>query len=188
MDRNDIIGLPNKILRMTSKKVVVFDDHLDRIIDDMISAGLDWEEHRQHEVCVGLAAVQIGQLTRVVILRDNNDIEAKDFQILINPRIIKVYGEPEYDFEGCLSIQDVYGIVPRYPKIKYLSTDRHGHVTRQTAEGFLARLIQHETDHVKGQLFIDYIKDSKDAFFKLTDEGQMEKMDYAFIQKSGLFR
>jgi peptide deformylase len=188
MTRNDIIGLPDKILRKTSSKVSVFDQRLDELISDMISAGLDWEKHRHHEVCVGLAAVQVGRLMRVIVIRDNDDIDAKNFQVLINPRIIKAYGAPEHDFEGCLSIQDVYGVVPRYPKIKYLSADRHGHVSRHSAEGFMARLIQHETDHIKGQLFIDYIKDAKDAFFRLTDEGEMERMDYAIIQKSGLFR
>jgi len=186
--RYDIIQLPDPLLRQKSARITRFDQSLDRLIDLMISASLDWEEHRPHEVCVGLAAVQVARLQRVIILRDNDDVEAKRFRIIINPRIIKTYGHQEPDFEGCLSVPDIYGVVPRYPRVKFQALDRHGQPIRETAEGFLARLIQHETDHLRGILFIDHIRQIRNAFYNLDDEGKMEEADYEQIISSDLFR
>jgi peptide deformylase len=143
----------------------------------MKSATIDWEASREHEVGVALAAVQIDRLYRVVIIRDDfDDKNNHDFQVFINPEIVKYEGEIKADFEGCLSVRDVYGKVPRYTKVRVKALDEHGKEIRLRAEGFLARVFQHEIDHTVGKLFVDHIKDDPQAFFKLNDSGKIEEM------------
>ncbi len=145
----------------------------------MKSATLDWEDSRAHEVGVALAAVQINDLRRVVIIRNNfEDKQNREFRIFINPEITKYEGEIEEDYEGCLSIKDIYGKVPRHTKVRVKALDLHGKTIRVKASGFLARIFQHEIDHTNGIVFIDHIKDKKEAFYKLTDKGNLEKLDY----------
>ena len=91
---------------------------------------------------------------------------------------MKFEGEISSDFEGCLSVPDVYGKVPRYDKIRVKALDCDGNEIRFKADGFLSRIIQHEVDHVNGIVFIDHIRDEKDAFFKLDEEGELQPLDY----------
>lgn len=179
MDRTAIITLPHKNLRTRSTKISHITKSDSKLIDDMITASLDWEDHREHELCVGLAAIQVNVQKRIVIIRANQeDRSDRTFITLINPKIIKTMGTPEYDFEGCLSVADIYGKVPRYPKVKVQALDENGQEFRMTAEGFLARLLQHEVDHTNGILFVDHIKE-EDKFFKMNEEtGKLEKMDF----------
>jgi peptide deformylase len=184
--KTSIITLPNPHLRDKSARVHVITDGLKKLIKDMESATLDWEDSRPHELGVALAAVQIDSMERVVIVR--NDFENKDdrsFFALINPEIIKVEGTPEYDHEGCLSVRDIYGLVPRYPKVRVKALDMHGHEIRVKAEGFLARVLQHEIDHTNGVVFVDHIKED-DAFFKLDEEGKLIKLDHEKILASSI--
>jgi peptide deformylase len=97
---------------------------------------------------------------------------------LINPQITKFEGELVDDYEGCLSIKDIYGKVPRYSKVRVKALDAKGHEFRLTAEGFMARILQHEIDHTNGIMFIDHIKQSPEAFFRLKEDGKLEKLDY----------
>jgi peptide deformylase len=178
MRKEDIICLPHSHLRQKSAKAQL-NDETKTLIKDMESATLDWESSRPHEIGAALAAVQIDQLQRVVIIRSNfEDKESKKFTTLINPKIIKAEGELIEDFEGCLSIKDIYGKVPRWSKVKIKAQDIDGNEIRLKAEGFLARVIQHEIDHTNGIVFIDHIKDKTDAFFTLDDKGELEKLDY----------
>lgn len=145
----------------------------------MQDATLDWEKSRAHEVGVALAAVQIDQLIRVVVIRNNFDNkDDHSFSIFINPEITKYEGDIEEDFEGCLSVKDIYGKVPRYNKVRVKALDLNGRSFRVTAEGFLARIFQHEIDHTKGVVFIDHIRDNKEAFYNLTAEGNLVQLDY----------
>jgi peptide deformylase len=177
--KNDIITLPNPSLRKRSKRVGVIDDAIQQLIADMEAATLDWEDSREHEVGVALAAVQIDTLLRVVVVRNNfDDKKDRTFITLINPEITKYEGEIEEDFEGCLSILDTYGKVPRYTKVKVKALDQNGRPVRITAEGFLARVLQHEIDHTNGTVFVDHIKDKKDAFYRLNPDGKLDKVDY----------
>lgn len=179
MDRNGIISLPNKHLRERSKKVGLVSDEIKKIINDMKSATLDWEDHREHEVGVALAAIQIDVPYRIVVIRNNfDDKKDKNFTVFINPEITKFEGTTEYDFEGCLSVPDIYGKVPRYAKVKVRAQDEEGHFFRVTAEGFLARIFQHEIDHTNGKVFIDHIKNDPKAFFRLREDGELEKLNY----------
>jgi peptide deformylase len=179
MNRDDIIVLPHPSLRQKSKKIKFIDDSVISLVRGMESATLDWEAHRDHEVGVALAAVQINDLRRVVVVRSNFDNKNdKTFLVFINPEIIRYEGEIIEDYEGCLSIKDIYGKVPRYEKVKIKALDINGKEFRVTAKGFLARIFQHEIDHTNGKVFIDHIKDQKDAFFKLDGDGKLNKLDY----------
>ena len=82
-------------------------------------------------------------------------------------------------------MKDIYGLVPRYPKVRVRALDIDGHEIQLKAEGFLARVLQHEIDHTNGILFIDHIKHD-DAFFTLNDEGALIKLDHADVLKSDI--
>lgn len=177
--KESIITLPNSHLRTRSKKIGVVDTATKNLISDMMGATLDWEDSRAHEVGVALAAIQIDVPYRVVIVRTNfDDKKDRTFRIFINPEITKYDGDIVEDHEGCLSIKDIYGKVPRYSKVRVRAMNENGREVRIKAEGFLARVFQHEIDHTNGIVFIDHIKDTPEAFYKLNDDGQLEPLDY----------
>lgn len=174
-----IITLPQKNLRERSKKVSFIDEDVLSLIEEMKAATLDWEDSRPHEVGVALAAVQINDLRRVVVIRNNFDNkEDREFHALINPVITKYEGEVVAEHEGCLSVKDVYGKVPRHTKIRVKALNLQGDEVRVKAEGFLARVLQHEIDHLNGVVFVDHIKGKKEAFYTLTEKGNLEKLNY----------
>lgn len=179
MKKEDIISLPNPRLRQRSKKVGIISDEIKQLIAGMKDATLDWEDSRKHEVGVALAAVQVDQLLRIVVVRNDFDNKKdRTFQVFINPEVAKFEGKLVEDYEGCLSIKDIYGKVPRYEKVRIKAVGENGKQVRATAEGFLARVFQHEIDHTNGIVFIDHIKDNTKAFFRLDDEGHLEELDY----------
>jgi len=179
MKKEAIITLPNPKLRLKSEKIHFVTPEILKTIDDMTAVALDWENSRPHEISAAISAVQIDRLNRVVIIRsDFEDKAVRDFTALINPQIVKFEGAITKDFEGCLSVPDVYGKVPRYSKVRVKALDVDGNEVRFKADGFLARIIQHEIDHVNGIVFIDHIRDEKDAFFKLDEEGELQPLDY----------
>jgi len=187
--KDDIIVLPNDHLRQKSKRVAVVTDGIRQIVQDMVDATVDWEATREHEVGVALAAVQIDKLYKIIVVREDfENKQNKTFKVFINPEITKAEGELEEDYEGCLSVTDIYGKVPRYNKIRVRAMNEAGQVIRVKAEGFLARVFQHEIDHINGKMFVDHLKGNKDAFYKLTDEGKLEPIDYEQVQKIGIFR
>lgn len=177
--KEDIISLPHKSLRQRSTKIGFVGQDVKDLINNMQSATLDWEDSREHELGVALAAVQINELKRVVVIREDfEDKKNRNFIVFINPEITKKEGEIVEDYEGCLSIKDIYGKVPRYNKVKVKALDISGNEFRVTAEGFLARIFQHEIDHTNGIVFIDHIKDDPDAFYQLGSDGHLKKLDY----------
>lgn len=179
MTRDDIITLPNSHLRQKSAKIHVVTDDVIKLADDMTSAALDWEDSRPHEISAALAAVQVDKLERVVIVRaDFDNKSTRKFVTLINPEIVKYEGEVVEDFEGCLSVKGVYGKVPRHNKVRVKAISLDGEEIRIKAEGFLARVLQHEIDHCNGMVFIDHIKDKKDAFYTLDKKGELRPLDY----------
>ena len=185
MTRHDIIALPHTSLRQKSAKVKPGDD-VTALLADMQAATLDWEDHRPHELGVALAAVQVDVLQRVVVIRNDFDNkEDRTFTALINPEIIKYEGEIEHEHEGCLSVTDVYGLVPRYSKIRLRALSTDGREIRMKAQGFLARVLQHEIDHTNGIVFIDHIKND-DAFFKLDNDGNLQKLNHETVLKNSL--
>jgi len=179
MTKNDIITLPNPHLREKSVRITELNDAVLKLIEGMTAAAIDWENSRPHEISAALAAVQLDHLERVVIVRsDFDDKEEKGFTALINPEIVKYEGTIVADYEGCLSVRNVYGKVPRHTKVRVKALDIQGQEVRFKADGFLARVIQHEIDHTQGIVFVDHIKEDPDAFYTLDEKGELIPLDY----------
>lgn len=179
MTKEDIITLPNPHLRQKSERIHVINQEVLDQVAKMTDAALDWEKSRPHEVSAALAAVQVDILKRLVIIRNDFDDKTNDeFIALINPEIIKYEGEIVEDFEGCLSVNHIYGKVPRYSKVRVKALALNGQEIKLKAEGFLARVLQHEIDHTNGIVFIDHIKDNPTAFYKLNKNGELMSINY----------
>ena len=169
-----IITTPDKRLREKSDKVRVIDDDILSIISDMRKLSLDWETKHPYELSAAMAAPQMGVNKRIIIVRD--DMENKknaSFTALINPEVIRKEGKIKTDYEGCLSVPSIYGLVPRPTKVRIKAKLEDGTEVRIKAKDELARTLLHEIDHLDGILFIDHIKDDKDAFYKMNDKGDL---------------
>ena len=179
MKKEDVIALPNPHLREKSARVHVITDETQKLIEDLRSAAVDWELSRPHEISAAIAAVQIDRLERVVVVRsDFDDKENRTFTALINPEIVKYEGKVVEDYEGCLSVKGFYGKVPRHSRVRVKALTENGEEMRFKADGFLARVLQHEIDHTNGIVFIDHIKENTDAFYRLDDKGELEPVNY----------
>lgn len=179
MTKEDIITLPNPHLRQKSERIHVINQEVLDQVAKMTDAALDWEKSRPHEVSAALAAVQVDILKRLVIIRNDFDDKTNDeFIALINPEIVKYGGEIVEDFEGCLSVNHIYGKVPRYSKVRVKALALNGQEIKLKAEGFLARVLQHEIDHTNGIVFIDHIKDNPTAFYELDKNGELIPINY----------
>ena len=179
MKKEDVITLPNPRLREKSDRVSEVNDEVRSLISELTSAALDWEDSRPHEISAAIAAVQIDRPTRVIIVRsDFEDKERREFTPLINPEIVKYEGEILEDYEGCLSVSDIYGKVPRHSRVRIRATNIDGQEVRFKADGFLARVLQHEIDHTNGIVFIDHIANERDAFYELDEKGELRALDY----------
>jgi len=175
----DIVKLPDARLREKAEKVHVVTDEILAVIEKMRAASLDWEKKHPHEMSAAMAAPQIGEAIRAVIVRDNLDNKGdKGFTALINPEVVKFEGEIQKDYEGCLSVPGIYGMVPRHTKIRIKAVTEDGSEVRFKVSGSLARTLLHEIDHLNGVLFIDYIRDREDAFFELDKNGDLQPLDY----------
>lgn len=172
MTAQDIITIPNPLLRERSKRIGHVDSEAEQLAAGMIEATLDWEATREHEFGAALAAVQVAKNYRLIVVR--NDFDNKDdesFNVYINPEIVKLEGEPTEELEGCLSVKDIYGSVFRYPKVKMKALNLEGRPVRVTATGFLARVLQHEVDHTNGVVFVDRVSDPH-KLFRLQPSGK----------------
>ena len=120
----------------------------------------------------GLAAPQIGVSKRVVIfgVQKNSrypDAEEVPFTVLVNPKLVMLTRDVEQDWEGCLSVPGMRGVVPRYTKLRYSGFDEEGNPIERVAEGFHARVVQHECDHLDGILYPQRMTDmSKFGFIE----------------------
>ena len=187
LSKNAIITLPNPHLRQKSRRIGVITDEIKNIADDMINATLSWDASRDHEVGVAMAAVQIDKLYRLIVVRNNfEDKTNLTFTVFINPEITKLEGSLITDYEGCLSVPNIYGKVKRYNKVRVKALDLNGKPFRVTAEGFLARIFQHEIDHTNGIVFIDRIKNDPDAFYVLGNDGKLTKVEYKDVQQDSV--
>ena len=140
-------------LRKSSRIITDFNQRLHTLIDDM-------RETLFEANGLGLAAVQVGVLRRVVLIVDTSlDSDSEDDQIveLINPEIIETSGE-QTSHEGCLSFPSIYGIVTRPNFVKIKAFDRNGNAFTYTGEELVARAICHEIDHINGKVFIDIVE------------------------------
>lgn len=137
-----IIKAGDPILKKIAEPVEYVTKDIKKLLDDMA------ETMYESDGC-GLAAPQVNRSIRVIVLDDGNGLME-----LINPEIVRMEGE-EMGNEGCLSVPGLYGEVCRAHRITVTAMNRHNKKMRFKAEGFLARIIQHEIDHLNGILFIE---------------------------------
>ena len=174
-----IITTPDPRLREKSEKVGKITPEVLDIIADMRKLSLDWEKEHPYELSAAMAAPQMGINKRIIIIRD--DMEDKNkatFTALIDPVVIKAEGKTIKDYEGCLSVPSVYGMVPRASKVRVKAKLEDGTEVRIKATDELARTLLHEIDHLDGVLFIDHIKNDKNAFYRMDEKGDLKPVDY----------
>jgi peptide deformylase len=140
--------LGDPVLRQTCRPLDVFDDALHRLADDMF-------ETMYEAPGVGLAANQVGLLIACFVFDDRDG----NVGFVANPVVSDPAGEQRAE-EGCLSIPGPYHDTPRAMTVRLRGVDVHGEPIDRVAEGFLARIFQHETDHLNGQLYIDRLDDA----------------------------
>ncbi len=153
-----VLKMGNPVLLKIAEKVEEFNSPaLETLIEDMqdTMASLNG---------AGLAAPQIGISLQLVIfgVEENTrypEAEEVPFTILINPEITPLSDEVEEGWEGCLSVPGLRGMVPRFTKLRYQGYDQYGNVIDRTVEGFHARVVQHECDHLEGILYPMRIED-----------------------------
>ncbi len=152
-----IVTLPDPVLRRKARPITKFTDDLQTLIDDMI-------ETMRNAPGVGLAAPQVGISDRLIVVEYGEEEEDENGEIielpkklytLVNPEIVKVSEEKEMGVEGCLSIPGLVGEVERYSAIQIKALNRRGQPTKVKAEGWLARIFQHEIDHLDGVVYPD---------------------------------
>lgn len=152
MSLRPIVTLPEPVLRRKAHKVTEFGKELQVLIDDMV-------ETMRQAPGVGLAAPQVGVSERVIVVEyeedDEDENSPKKLYALVNPEIVAASEETVLGIEGCLSVPRLIGEVERHEAIVVKALNRHGKPTKVKAEGWLARIFQHEMDHLEGVVFTD---------------------------------
>ena len=148
-----------EVLRMGDERLL----RVSRPVTDFAAPALldlvaDMRETMSHLDGAGLAAPQIGVDLRVVIFGFETNprypqAEAVPFTVLVNPLLTPLSAAEEEGWEGCLSVPGLRGLVPRFKRLRYAGFDEHGQVVEREAEGFHARVVQHECDHLDGLLY-----------------------------------
>jgi peptide deformylase len=154
MSIKPLIILPDPKLRLVSKPVERVDDELRKFAGDMLETMYDAPG-------IGLAAIQVGEPIRMLVVDLAKEGEPKAPQIFINPEIVERSDDRSLYEEGCLSIPDYYAEVERPAKIRVKYIDLDGKPQEIEADGVLATCLQHEIDHLNGVLFIDHISKLK---------------------------
>ncbi len=161
-----VARLGHPILRQVAEPVspeAIRSPEIQRLLDDMLET---MEDHDG----AGLAAPQVHVSKRVVIygVRQNPRYPEADeipLTVLINPKIAPVGSEQEEDWEGCLSVPDLRGQVPRWTRIRVEAYGRDGKPLAITADGFHARVVQHECDHLDGKVYLDRMRSMETLSF-----------------------
>lgn len=163
----NILHFPDPRLRNKALPVETVDDDIRQLAHDML-------ETMYQAPGIGLAAVQVNVLKRVIVIDISDD--NSEPQILVNPEIVETEGEREFQ-EGCLSVPEAYEMVTRADTIKFKALDLDGKPFERSAEGLLATCIQHEIDHLDGKLFVDYLSNLKrDRIRKKLEKHQKQKL------------
>lgn len=149
-----IVLLPDPILRQNSKPIERVDDELRGFADDMLETMYDAPG-------IGLAAIQVGEPLRMLVLDVSKEEEENQPHVFINPEIVATGDAPSTYEEGCLSIPDYYAEVERPATVTVEYLDREGKQQTMEADGIMATCLQHEIDHLNGVLFIDHISKLK---------------------------
>ena len=147
----EILHFPDPRLRQKASLVAIVDEEIRTIVDHMF-------ETMYSAPGIGLAAVQVNILKQIIVIDISED--KKQPLCLINPEILESHGEEKME-EGCLSVPGIYEKVKRAESIKVRYLDREGKTIEEEINGLLAVCIQHEMDHLKGKLFVDYLSEMK---------------------------
>lgn len=155
MSLRKIVTLPDPVLRRKARPLTKIDKDLGILVDDMV-------ETMREAPGVGLAAPQIGLSERLIVVEyyereedEENEDAPKKVWAVINPEIVKTSEEKLMGVEGCLSIPGLLGEVERHAEVQVKGLNRHGKPMKIKAKGWLARIFQHEIDHLNGVLFPD---------------------------------
>jgi peptide deformylase len=147
----EIITLPQAILRHKARKVSDFDPDFQTLVNDMIDT-------MRQAPGVGLAAPQVGESSRLIVVEygdEENEETPPKLYVMANPEITRASQETVLGTEGCLSVPGIQGDVERMEAVTVKGLNRHGHPMTVKAKGWLARIFQHEIDHLDGILFVD---------------------------------
>jgi peptide deformylase len=174
MTVRQVLKMGSPLLRSAASPVTRFDGELAALVADM-------DDTMRALNGAGIAAPQIGVSARVVIfeLKDNPrypHLTPVPYTVLVNPRITALSDEQEEGWEGCLSVPGMRGLVPRFRRVRYRGFDLHGEPIDRTVEGFHARVVQHEVDHLDGILFPQRVRDLRHFGFEEALAGQMTPM------------
>jgi peptide deformylase len=150
-----VCRLGHPVLRMEAKRVsskALASPEIQTLIDNMMETMVEYYG-------VGLAAPQVHESLSIAVIESHGTRGEIPMTVLVNPEATVLDEEFIEDWEGCLSIPDFRGRVPRYRKLRVDALDRKGRKIQVTAEGFFARVIQHEFDHLMGKLYLDRMRD-----------------------------
>jgi peptide deformylase len=158
-----IVRLGHPALRSPARPVPadrIGSPEIERLIDDMV-------ETMREARGVGLAAPQVGEELQLFVyeVRSEEADSGIPLHVIVNPMLTPQPGELIYDWEGCLSIPDLRGLVPRHPAVRVRGLDRQGRAVDYLASGFEARIVQHEFDHLNGVVFLDRMRDLRTLAF-----------------------
>jgi peptide deformylase len=151
MTLRTIVTLPEPVLRRKARPVAKYDKKLQTLIDDMI-------ETMRAAPGVGLAAPQVAVSERVIVVEygdEEDESVPPKLYVMVNPEITRASRETVLGTEGCLSVPSQFGDVERYTTVTVKGKNRHGQPMSVKAKGWLARIFQHEIDHINGVLFTD---------------------------------
>jgi len=169
-----VLKMGEPLLRAVAAPVTRFDAELRALVADM-------DETMRALSGAGIAAPQIGVSARVVIfeLKENPrypHVRAVPYTVLVNPELTPLGEAQEEGWEGCLSVPGLRGLVPRYTRLRYRGFDATGTPLERTVEGFHARVVQHEVDHLDGILFPQRVRDLRNFGFEDVLAGQLPAM------------
>lgn len=185
MAPREIVTLPHSVLRQKARPVSDFGPELQQLIDDMV-------ETLRSALGAGLAANQVAVPAQVIVvempLMESEDPDeapppelAGELFVLVNPRIAWHSRETVDGVEGCLSVPGIVGEVERYSKVRVEGQDRRGKKFQMRFQDWMARIFQHEIDHLNGVLFIDHIDDPEKIWKVTPGEEEMVEAE-AFAQ------
>ena len=148
----EVVKIPENILRRKAHKIATFDRDFQVLVEDMI-------ETMRAEPGVGIAAPQVNVSLQLIVVEYPEDDQVEDAKprlyVVANPEIVESTDETEIGIEGCLSVPELVGEVERTTKVVVRGLNRFGKKQKIIANGWLARIFQHEIDHVNGILFVD---------------------------------
>jgi peptide deformylase len=151
MAQLNILHFPDQRLRLKAKPIEKVTDEIRQLANDMLETMYDAPG-------IGLAATQVNEQKRLIVIDVSEDKTSPLF--LINPELVETEGERDFE-EGCLSVPEAYELVTRADKIRVRALNLQGEIFEMDADGILATCIQHEIDHLEGKLFVDYLSNLK---------------------------